>query len=83
MGCSLALIVAVFCSEAGVHLYSGREFLGAGGDLSLTQPAFQAGGCACLSSASRSCILLSSRGRWPEERGCGVPAETQSQLTAH
>lgn len=31
----MALIVADFCSEAGMHLYSGRGFLGAGGDLSL------------------------------------------------
>lgn len=39
MGWSVALTVAVFCSGAGMRLYSGSGFLGVEGDMRLVQPA--------------------------------------------
>lgn len=76
-GWSMACITAVFCSEAGVHLYSDRGFLGAGRDLQLIQPALKCLAMqACLLSTSHLCIPLSSWGHWPGEHGQGVMVDS-------
>lgn len=58
-----------------MHLYSGRGFLGAGGDVRLIQMNYkQQAMCACLHPHPTPAFS------WAGEHGQGSPAQTQSQL---